>query len=178
MVRKQLHNTLQDEVRVWVTERKPKSTKEAGQLAENYLQATQGTNASKPVKNERQPPGICSRCKKLGYRAKHCPYQKQSTNGTRSQATRTDREGRDGPICYTCHNIAVNCPSKTTLHCDRGDAGKRSVLPNKVYRHSKVNSTPVEDLLLDTGTARTLVRSNLVPPSCLVDGEVTTLCPW
>ena len=38
MVREQLLNTLPEEVRVWVRERKPKSCEEAGQLAEDYLQ--------------------------------------------------------------------------------------------------------------------------------------------
>ena len=181
MIREQLLNTLPEEVRVWVTERKPRSREEAGQLAEDYLQArgaTQGT--SKPVKSERQPPGNCPRCRKPGHWAKHCPNPRQSSTGSSSLGTRTDRDGgRDGPVCYTCHkrgHIAVNCPSKTTLYCDRGDASGRRDSPDEVYRSGTVNGTPVQDLLLDTGAARTLVRSNLVPPNCLVNGEVTIRC--
>ena len=46
----QLLNTVSEEVRVWVRERKPKTTAEAGQLAEDYVQARKGgdQNNAKP----------------------------------------------------------------------------------------------------------------------------------
>ena len=39
MILEQLVNTLQPEVRVWVTERKPKTSAEAAKLADDYLSA-------------------------------------------------------------------------------------------------------------------------------------------
>ena len=95
MVREQLLNTLPEEVRVWARERKPKSHDEAGQLAEDYLQArraTQGPN--KQVRSERQPQGNCWRYKKPGHWAKHCPNQKPANAGLSTQAAWTEHDGR------------------------------------------------------------------------------------
>ena len=39
VVMEQLINTLPGQVRVWVKERKPTSSREAGQLADDYIQA-------------------------------------------------------------------------------------------------------------------------------------------
>ena len=35
---------------------------------------------------------------------------------------------------------------------------------------------PVSNLILDTGATRTLVRSNLLPPSIRIEGEITVRC--
>ena len=43
VVKEQLLNTLPEDVRVWVSERKPTTSAEAGQLAEDYLQARKMT---------------------------------------------------------------------------------------------------------------------------------------
>ena len=61
MVKQQLLVALLEDVRLWVTERKPKGSAEAGQLAEDYPQA-RSTENTKPAKQEkkiqeRPPPG-------------------------------------------------------------------------------------------------------------------------
>ena len=43
IIKEQFLNTLAEEVRVWVRERKPTMSKEAGRLAEDYLQARKAT---------------------------------------------------------------------------------------------------------------------------------------
>ena len=44
LVVEQLANTMPAELRIWVAERKPKTGLEAGQLAEDYLQARPNAN--------------------------------------------------------------------------------------------------------------------------------------
>ena len=70
VVNEKLLTTLPQDIRVWVTERKPKSTEEAAQLAEDYLQARpQGTitNAA-----DRLSTGPCPRYQQHGHWARHC----------------------------------------------------------------------------------------------------------
>ena len=79
IVLEQLVNTLPMDVQVWVRERKPKTSEEAGQLADDYLQARKQTNdqpwsAKKSIR--------CYRCKKLGHTAKECRGSSEPSRGT------------------------------------------------------------------------------------------------
>ena len=73
MVTEQLLNTLPSEVRIWVGERKPKTSKEAAALADDHLQARRmegdhhdGTNGG----NENSSFIHCNICRKVGHVAK------------------------------------------------------------------------------------------------------------
>lgn len=49
IIQEQLMNTLAPSIRIWVKERKPKSAIEAGQLADDYLEARkQSTKENQP----------------------------------------------------------------------------------------------------------------------------------
>ena len=52
IVREQLLNSLQDDARVWVRERKAKTSEEAGELAENFLQAHTIESEGRPKPNK------------------------------------------------------------------------------------------------------------------------------
>ena len=73
----QLINTLPDDVRVFVKERKPKSSAEAGRLADDYIIARKENAAGiekeedKKVPDRRLPPR-CGKCRKLGHMARDC----------------------------------------------------------------------------------------------------------
>ena len=54
MMLSQLLTTLPEDVRIWVTERKPKTSKEAGQLAEDYLPARSTTSTLKPSSTKQE----------------------------------------------------------------------------------------------------------------------------
>jgi hypothetical protein len=57
MVREQLLNMLPEDVWLWVYERKPKTSAEAGALAEDYMQAREHSiKQIKPVRRDK-PPG-------------------------------------------------------------------------------------------------------------------------
>ena len=69
IILEQLLDTLPEHVRLWVRERKPRTSEEAGQLADNYLQA-RGTLL--PESHGPSPPGKCPRCCKYGHWARDC----------------------------------------------------------------------------------------------------------
>ena len=82
-------------------------------------------------------------------------------------------------VRYNCKqkgHIAARCPSKASLYCDSDGIGEEASRSSDVYRSGNVNGVPVEDILLDTGATRTLVREDLVPTRSRVDGKVTILC--
>ena len=48
-----------------------------------------------------------------------------------------------------------------------------------LFRKGTVKGEPVDDILLDTGSTRTLVHHKLLPPNKRAKGVVDyVLCPW
>ena len=75
IVREQLINSLPDDVRIWVKERKPKTSEEAGALADDYVQARKksgkedhGNAGDRKQENKQRR----HRCNKWGHIAKEC----------------------------------------------------------------------------------------------------------
>ena len=197
VVKEQLLSALPDDVRVWVSERKPNTSTEAGQLAEDYLQA-RTSNAL--LKTERQPPGPCPRCSEHGHWARHCPNNpRQESSAGKMQPLRpsptpsgynryrrntapkpTDLKPRaflDGVKCYNCNekgHLASNCPQKA-LFC--------SLLPpeaseeqERVCHHGTVNGIYTQDIVADTGASKTLVHGSFVTPTQMTDKHITISC--
>ncbi|XP_019856123.1 PREDICTED: zinc finger and SCAN domain-containing protein 31-like [Amphimedon queenslandica] len=70
VILEQFVNVLPEEARTWVKERKPSSSKEAGQFAENFRQARMDkweAAIGRKVEEKR-----CHNCKKVGHLAKDC----------------------------------------------------------------------------------------------------------
>ena len=180
-------NCLPEDARVWVSERNPKTSEEAGGLVDDYMQAretrkmeespqTDGPPRMTLRRHRRSapPPGNCPRCGLLGHWARDCPNNKNEEN------TETNMVRREVAIvCYNCKqkgHIAARCPSKASLYCDSDGIGEEASRSSDVYRSENVNGMPVEDILLDTGATRTLVREDLAPTRSRVDGKVTMRC--
>ena len=163
MVKEQLLAALPEDVRLWVTERKPKGSADARQLAEDYLQA-RSTENTKPAKQEektqeRAPPGKCPRCGTAGHCASQCPNPRARRDATGSQQNSKPRYF-EGVKCFSCNeqgHIATNCP-KRSLYCDQAETRPRG--QERVCRHRTINGIFCTDILVDTGATKTLVRNS------------------
>ena len=196
--------TLPDEVRVWVAERKPKTTAKAAQLADDYLQA-HASGTLPTTKSPRLPTGPCPRCRQHGHWARECPnnsksegptYQRNygsrapqfgpgaqtSGKGPRTYPPRTAMEPRpqylDGVRCYSCGekgHVASNC-SRKALYCAPSPPQRATTQQDQVHHSGTINGVYCRDIVIDTGASRTLVHGNLVSESDLVGGEITIRC--
>ena len=184
LVHEQLINSLPEDVRLWVRERKPKTSTEAGALAEDFLQARATENEGRPRSNKdrqerRAPPGDCPRCGNPGHWASECPKY-----GTKADNKTVNNRSRKQEVqCFNCKekgHMSYNCPKNTGLYCDvttepPQESTHQAIKEKEVYRRGRVNGIPVEDIVLDTGASRTLVREDLVPPQAIREGSSVTI---
>ena len=116
----QLLETLPLNVRLFTKERKPSTSVEAAQLADDYISAH---------KEQRQSVR-CNVCKKLGHYANECRERQEGkqegakAEGKGATGTKPTRPRRDNRqlVCFNCHNkghIAMECPDKTLLCQER-----------------------------------------------------------
>ena len=181
----QLLSTLPRDIQIWVRERKPVTVVAAGQLADDYVMS-RGQIGGVTRREETR----CQYCDKRGHVAKEC--RKAAADKTAADKSTTDKSvgGRQteglqpnprakrerGPLrCFNCQeigHIAAKCPSKPSLYTDHKH--RETVLQSPLEKppdteraamaqQGEVEGVPVNDIVLDTGSARTLARSDLVP---------------
>ena len=192
IIREQFLNTLPEDVRVWVKERQPATSKEAGRLAEDYLQARKATGrleSNGRMDKRPGPPGgpavgprQCLGCGQLGHWIRECPKKAMPLAGgpPREHSLRKERQPREALRCFNCGkrgHLAMKCPDRA-LFCD----SSRSCLGRGVSRQEQgtsrrglVEGRYVTDILLDTGCSRTLVHRDLVAPGSMLEGEAVTI---
>ena len=116
----QLINTLPKDIKVWVQEHKPKSSEEAAQLADDYIQARQIDPSTVPEGKKKSPSQmVCHKCEQKGHKAWNCPEAGVSAASLTPKTKRPKRDLKD-VICYTCQqkgHYSANCPSKPNLLC-------------------------------------------------------------
>ena len=174
MVMEQLVANMPLELQVWVRERKPKTVKETGEIADDYVLARKGT-----VQEKR-----CHKCGQKGHLAGSCPTAGNSAGGVdrrRDGSGSTTAQKGSGfprmkaePRCYQCGqlgHIAPKCPNRGRRQS--GYYGRkltsRESLPAKVQWgkigeptcEGEVEGTLVQ-MVVDTGCSCTLVREDLV----------------
>ena len=176
VVREQFLNSLPEDARTWVRERKAKSSVEAGELAEDFFQAHTTEGHSKTPRERKLPPRNFPRCGLPGHWASDCPK-----NTTRRDNKPAERAKRQQEVqCFNCKekgHLSYKCPKTTGLYCDEGDnLPKPAFQEAEIYRSGRVNGITVDDIVLDTGAARTLVWEDLVPPEVIREGEVKIRC--
>ena len=103
----QFTNTLPKDVRVWVQEHKPKSSEEAAQLADDYIQARQMDPSTVPEgkKEKSTSQMVCHKCEQKVHKARNCPEAGVSAASLTSKTERPERNLKD-VICYTLHMSA------------------------------------------------------------------------
>ena len=92
LVKEQFVEVLPEEVRVWVKERKPRTSEDAGRLAEDYRQARKMELWTPALKTSARR-GIqrgCYSCGQLGHMAKDC-----SSGGGKKVSSSTPLKGED-----------------------------------------------------------------------------------
>lgn len=177
----QLLETLLPDMRVWVRERKPTTSSQARQWAEDYLQARKtcrpAAKTEPPRRIERRVVGDhhqrCHACGEPGHFARDCRKDDKAggSNPSRTAFGRADKEAMIR--CYNCErhgHVAMNCPSNAVVYC-----GQRREGPSMVW-WGRVEGRPVEGIVLDTGCSRTLVRQDLVPRNKRTGEEVSIRC--
>ena len=101
MFLEQLVNTLPQDVRVWVKERKPKTSTEAGQLADDYIQVRkQNTEGASSQANKKFPDSptqcrFCQRCGKPGHEARDCQIMVKQVEGKEDTGKKLEKPKRD-----------------------------------------------------------------------------------
>ena len=124
----QLLDTMPTELRIWLSEKKPATMREAGKLADDYVLARQRDHKEPGAKQSSSPNQSrqCFVCGKHGHWARNCP-QKPPTAGSESGPpgnthTHAQRDSNPRPQpekCYNCHkrsHLANRCPSRA-LYC-------------------------------------------------------------
>ena len=131
VVLEQLLNLLPENVRIWVMEQKPKSSEEAGKLADDYAQARRQNDGrrSDPTKKPMEQKGVrCQRCQRIGHLAKDCRATKPGDGNRGNQAE--IRAGRR----ETCPRLNVSTvtrkdttPTARRMQCSVGRVGWQSI---------------------------------------------------
>ena len=157
VVKEQLLTSLPEHIRIWVSERKPKTSEEAGQLAEDYRQAHS---------TQMQPPGRCPKCGESGHWAKDCTRHQESSKQ---------------PKRFKCNvkgNLSYHCPQRSSLYCDvpaGGFSGFTVAEAHESLKQGLINDQPCK-ILLDTGTTQSMVHSDLITDDDLLNESTTVRC--
>ena len=182
VVKEQLVDTLPQALKVWVNEREPSSSKEAGELADSYLQA-RGIERGGAGGGERVP---VDRGQPYPRKERVEEAEKvQRNSGDRGYQREQEGSGKGGVRghgnvkCYNCSktgHLSRNCPEKA-LYSRSRENYKTCRQADRAVLHSRlVEGNKVHDIVLDTGCSRTMIRKDLVPTTKMLDDAVMVQC--
>ena len=179
IVREQFIDILPEDAKVWVKEHKPDSSEAAGRLAEDFRQARK-KEMWEPA--ARKTPKQCHTCGKIGHLARDCYHGREGKKTERKNEQTKEMEQKASnynPICYNCKergHVSRQCPRKALL-CGLPRRKESSRKEQALLCSGRVGGRAVDDIQLDTGCSRTLVRTDLVDPHLIRhENSVTILC--
>ena len=195
--------SLPRDMQIWLKERKLKTILDAGRLVDDYINARKATSAGtwSGIGGEKAGSRRCHVCGKMGQLVKDCLAKPKGVSSVKSSActsssgatgsslprfqaghsqTQTGRRPLSNIICFKCKergHIALRCP-KNALVVEESDeeGGEKHGEVVEIVVRGEVDEREVDDILVDTGCARNLVRKSLVVPSKLTGGEVSVRC--
>ena len=178
IVLEQFHQSLPNNLAVWLRDGKLDSLQGVADLADDYLLSRAPTQVKKDHSNsgstkpnkEASGERKCFVCQQPGHLARDCPQQQ-----ARDQKASKGPQGTRGKevTCYNCHHkghVSSMCPNNA-IFCTSKPDNKESGL----MQAGTVEGQQVSKVLLDTGCSRTMVRQELVPPEKLLEGEAVTI---
>ena len=131
IVKEQLLNALPTDLRIFVSERKPSTSREAGQLADDHIQAWRrlpepsGGEATRSEENHTPELLRCQACHQVGHMTREC----RKTAGGLSAPPRETPQRQDQPICAVIIAVA-------------GDSYRRSVPATRCIAAARSRSIP------------------------------------
>ena len=134
---------------------------------ENKVSAEAG-KGGEPTRSQAGARPKCDNCGKIGHHTRECRRGPARSSGPREPSrpgTGTDKKRFKDMTCWKCFqkgHIAANCPGAKVMFCGGVQRRKRRSYPRAV-RPGLVEGTPVSDIMLDTGSNKTLIRKELVP---------------
>ena len=157
----QFLNAVLRDVRVWVSEKKPKTCLQAGELGDEYEQFRKRESDL-----DRRNDGLrrCHMCGQPGHLAKDCRkgWKIEGTGETPQKVE--DKTGKTLIKCYNCGqrgHAALKCPS-AALFCGssqiRPAISRGGLLKRDVYKSGIVEGRSVERVVLDTGCSQSMVH--------------------
>ena len=184
MVMEQLMESMPTDLKIWLKERKPKTTLEVGELADDYV------TARKCAKEEQKR---CHKCHQIGHIAAKCWNNVQGIQQQTVQSTVT-KGGvqwkpnitsplQQQPRCFNCNrlgHIAMKFPeNRTSQQTGQGKANYIGTSKDELvireepveYRTLGKVEGKVTELLLDTGCSKTMIDASLVPVEKVNEGK-------
>lgn len=173
IVMEQLINTLPEPVRIYVKEHKPKDSTQAGELADDYIQARGLAMEKKPTTEKR-----CHRCGRPGHLMKDCRQREEQTKQSTERKNESTRKPLKDIECYSCGekgHYSSRCPH-SAMFCAQKESMANNQWKRSIIRPGRKGGKELSSILLDTGCSRTLIRQDLVSNEELLEGEMVTVC--
>ena len=165
-----------------MSEREPSSSKEAGELADSYLQARGiergGAGGGERVPVDRGQPYPRKERVEEAEKVRET-LETEDTRGNKKEVEDESEDMHGNVRCYNCSktgHLSRNCPEKALYSRSRENYKTCRQADRAVLRSGLVEGNNVHDIVLDTGCSRTMIRKDLVPTTKMLDDAVMVQC--